>query len=174
MIKKLNKRREFYRIIRDLIHTPEVQQLKRYTHHIYNNRFNHSLHVAYLTYIVTKKIRGDYVRATRAALLHDLFYYDCKTEHIPMSLHIVDHPKIALTNALLITELTELEQNMILSHMWQPFKSNVRPAYKEAWVLTWMDKVSSCWDLLLPITARKQKYSVLTGDQYDQPIRANS
>lgn len=160
-IKKLNKKREFYTIIRDLIHTNEVQELKYYTHHIFNNRFNHSLHVAYLTYVVTKKLKGDYVSATRAALLHDLFYYDCKTDNVKMSQHIIDHPHIALKNALLITELSQMEQNMILSHMWKPFNYCVRPESKEAWVLTWMDKLSSCWDIILPLTFTHKKYQAI-------------
>lgn len=165
----IQKRPEFYSIIEDLVHTVEVQALKQYTHHIFNNRFNHSLQVAYLTYVVTKRIKGDYRQATRAALLHDLFYYDCKQDNIKMAQHIIDHPHIALDNALKLTPLTQLEQHMILSHMWQPFNYCVKPKTKEAWVLTWMDKLSSCWDICLPLTFNRRKYQaqpLLTQDVY--------
>lgn len=166
---KIRKRQEFYDIIKDLLYTTEVQELKQYTHHIFNNRFNHSLQVAYLTYVVTKRLKGQYIQATRAALLHDLFYYDCKLDNIKMAQHIIDHPHIALDNALKLTTLTQLEQNMILSHMWQPFNYCTKPKTKEAWVLTWMDKLSSCWDICLPLTFNHRKYQaqpLLTQDVY--------
>ena len=64
---------EFYSIINDIITNDEFIKTKYIRHHGIT-RYNHSLGVAYHTFLVTKKLKLNYKEATRAALLHDFFF----------------------------------------------------------------------------------------------------
>lgn len=149
---------EYMTIIEDLLGHQFVQDLRYYKHHHMNTRYNHSLEVSYLTYKWSKRMGMNYGSAARASLLHDLFYYDCKDDRdiVPEN-HLAEHPQISLMNARQITQLTELEEDMILKHMWLPGRP--RPSYKESWVLTVMDKYCAVKDIcIVPIKKRLKKH----------------
>ena len=74
-------------------------------------------------------------------MLHDLFLYDWRIpspEH--KKLHAFYHPRIALNNALTISNLNEIEKDAILKHMWPltivPYK------FKESFAVSMADKYS--------------------------------
>ena len=68
--------REFFDLISDLYYSDEVQSQKQYAQHSSINRLDHIRSVTYTAYCWAKKAGLD-VRATvRAAMLHDLVYYD--------------------------------------------------------------------------------------------------
>ena len=51
---------------------------------------------------MAKKLRLDYVSATRGAMLHDLFLYDWRTpkkDRVNKKMHAFTHGEIALNNA---------------------------------------------------------------------------
>ena len=64
--------RDFASIAEEIINSDKYQSLKDENHHGLS-RYDHSLRVARNTYRLSKKMKLDYVSATRGALLHDYF-----------------------------------------------------------------------------------------------------
>lgn len=141
MLKKINNS-EFEEIIKDLLEHDVVKEMKNYRQHYDCSCYDHCKQVAYYTYSFCKKHNLDYVSATRAAMLHDLFLYDwrVKSEKCPR-LHGFRHPRIALNNAMKYFDLNEKEKDIILKHMW-PLTPTL-PKYKESYVITFTDKYST-------------------------------
>ena len=136
---------EFFCIIQDLIKNATVQEMRNFNQHADTSCYRHCMQVAFYTYIICKKLHLDYISATRGAMLHDLFLYDWhnheRTEKTFRSLHAFAHPKIALQNATKIFDLNEIEQDVILNHMWPV---TIRfPHFKETVVVTFADKYSA-------------------------------
>lgn len=116
------------------------------------------MQVAYFTYIACKRLKLDYVSATRAAMLHDLFLYDWRKKYKSIELpglHAFVHPKIALKNASEIFELNDIEKDIIEKHMW-PVTFSL-PKYKESYIVTIMDKYSACLETYLYIKEKLEK-----------------
>ncbi len=130
----------FYDLIADLLKRSEVQALRNYRHHIRTTRFQHSLNVAYYSYLLCRLLRLDAASAARAGLLHDLYHYD--TRHFiksrPATRHSKHHPVVALENAGRLIHMTAKERDMIEKHMW-PVTLRF-PRYAESYVLTFVDK----------------------------------
>ena len=143
----LNKRKtaiEFFDIIHDIIKNETVQSMKNFKQHCDTSCYEHCLHVAYYSYLITKKFGLDYISTARAAMLHDLFLYNWRKEYRDVELpglHAFVHSKIALKNAMEIFELNEKEQDIIVKHMWPVTISF--PKYKESYIVTFMDKYSA-------------------------------
>ena len=72
--------REFFSIIDSYYNHSEVQKLSNYKHHGIT-RLDHSLRVAFYTYVVTKYLGLNYKDATVAALLHDFFLDEVVSEN---------------------------------------------------------------------------------------------
>jgi uncharacterized protein len=126
---KEENQREFAAIVNPLLEKDEVKSLANFKHHLSKTRLDHSMEVAWLSYVVSKQLSWDYASATRGALLHDLFHYDWATEG--PRFHGFRHPRICLKNAEKITDLNERERNTIQRHMWP--LTVVPPRYPEAW-----------------------------------------
>ena len=140
----MTKYKEFYSIIDDLIKNEKVNQMKKYRQHCDINTYEHCKNVAYISYLICKKLKMDYVSAARAGMLHDLFLYDWREKRENQrfrDLHAFSHPKKALENAKTITELNIIEEDIILKHMW-PVTIKL-PKYKESYVITIADKYSA-------------------------------
>lgn len=108
----------FYEVVKQLLSTEEVQSMLQWKHHAHVSCFDHSLFVAYSAYRTARLLRLNSVAVARAALLHDLYLYDPKDKSAHPGNQCFDHPRIAAENAQRLTELTEMERNIILSHMW--------------------------------------------------------
>ena len=67
---------EFENIIKDLIDSSTVQEMKKYMQHCDTSCFDHCRNVAYYSFILCKKLNLDYSSAARGAMLHDLFLYN--------------------------------------------------------------------------------------------------
>ena len=126
---------EFNNIIKDIVTNEEFMKLQGEVHHS-TTRFNHSLRVAYEVYNKLKDNDQNYVDATRAALLHDFFFDDDLSSSQNDRLN--NHPLIALENAKKYFDINELQENIILSHMYP--LSYCLPRFKESWVVSLMDK----------------------------------
>lgn len=137
---------EFMNIIQDLIKNKSVKQMRNFNQHAGTSCYQHCMQVAYYTYVLCKKLHLDYVSATRGAMLHDLFLYDWHNYIRPdkkwNSQHAFLHPKIALKNANELFNLNEIEQDVILNHMWPATIS--LPHFKETIIVTLADKYSAC------------------------------
>ncbi len=133
----LKKTSEFLQIVDDIINNEKFLALKHELHHGIS-RYEHSMRVAKMTYMMTKKMHLDYERATRAALLHD-FFIDKDTECYTTKETFKVHPKIALINAKKYFDIDKKQANMIEAHMFPV--SNIIPKYKESWIVTLSDKI---------------------------------
>jgi len=132
------KKEKFLEIINDILANKSIQNLKLYKHHYAYTRLEHCLSVSYYTYVICKFLHLDYKSAARAALLHDLFFYDCEDKLSRPKNHIKNHPQIALENANKLFNLNKKEQDIILKHMWPLTFSP--PKYLESFIVTIVDK----------------------------------
>ncbi len=137
---------DYLSLIHDLLEKEEVQYMKNTIQHSNITTFDHVLCVSYMSYRLCKKLNWDCKAAARAGLLHDLVYYDWHTPDPSHRLHGYRHPGFALKNASEITELSELEKNIIFRHMWP--LTPIPPRYKEAWVITLVDKYCACREII--------------------------
>lgn len=110
--------REFISMTEELLGTDQVRMMGRWNHHGHITTLDHSLFVAYCSFRVAKALGLDTEAAARGGLLHDLYLYDSKDKSAHPGWQCFDHPKAAARNAEQITQLTDKERNIILSHMW--------------------------------------------------------
>ena len=128
--------KEFESIANEIINSEKYQSLKSENHHGLS-RYEHSLRVAKNTYRLSKKMKLDYISATRGALLHDYFTDEEYRNTKGMKKYSM-HPVIALNNAIREYELNPIEENVIVSHMYPMGKT--KPNCKESWLVTSVDK----------------------------------
>ena len=139
---------EYGSIIKDILENKEVMKLKDTKHHD-NNRLRHSLRVSFYSYKIAKKLHMNYKSIARAGVLHD-FYFEQINEmdkfRDKFRMYRIEHTRIALRNSEKYFELSKLEKNIILSHM---FPCNLTlPRYKESWVLCIVDKCVSTYEFI--------------------------
>ncbi len=150
----------FFDLVGKLIETDEVQSLKEFEQHLEIDRLQHILGVSYLTYKICKKLGWDYEEATRAAVMHDLVYYDWRdgTTGAWHKGHGYKHPIYAAMNAKeLCPELTVKEENMIRCHMW-PF-TVVPPKFKEGYIVLFSDKYCATREIFYSLSKKyKEKF----------------
>ncbi len=131
---------EFNTIIRPILNNVSFQGLKQVSHHGIN-RYNHSLRVAYYSYCVTKFLHLNYKEATKGAILHDFFYDVAERTKKEM---LVNHPKYARDLAKSQFEITPLEEDIILSHMF-PVAPRI-PRYLESWIVDFVDDCAGIYE----------------------------
>lgn len=131
--------KEFQEIINPLVSNETVQKMKNFRQHYETSCFDHCYAVAYYCYLICKKYNLDYISATRAAMLHDLFLYDWRVKQPGRKgLHAFTHGKIACQNACELFDLNDKEKDMIIKHMW-PVTIEFPKSF-EGLVLTFVDK----------------------------------
>lgn len=130
--------KEFLEIIQPILEIDEFNDTKKRIHHGIT-RFDHSMNVAYITYIVCKNMNLNYKEATFAALLHDFFNSEVANENGYKRL--IDHPKVALKNSSKYFKLTDLQKDIISKHMFPV--TIIPPKYKESLLVCLIDKYSS-------------------------------
>ena len=135
-------------IVKDLLAHPQVQELANYTQHHHSNRLQHSIAVSYDSYRLAKRLNLDYQATARAGLLHDLFYYDWRTTKFDLGTHAFIHPRIALRNAEKLTELSPMEKDIIIKHMWGATVG--LPKYKESFVVSLVDDYAAMDEVVVP------------------------
>lgn len=156
------KDEEYMSYIKDLIFRDEVQKLKEFTQHHYTTRLEHSISVSYKSYKLAKRWNGDARATARAGLLHDLFYYDWRTTKFDEGTHAYMHPRIAAKNAEKLTELSDLERDIIIKHMW--LATVAFPKYKESYIVTLVDKYCACQEVIVPLSRKlKNKFKTAFG-----------
>ncbi len=136
----------FKEICQPLARTPEVQKLKTEHHHRHVNRYDHSVHVARLSYQWAKKLGWDAEACARAGMLHDLFMWRKFTDREKWTpFPVYAYQRDAIRNARKLTKLSKKEENIILSHMF-PLSLQL-PRSKEAWLVTLVDKIVAAQDM---------------------------
>lgn len=120
----------------------EIRKMREFTQHQGNNTLQHVRNVAYRSFKLAKRLGWeiDEKRLARGAMLHDYYLYNRKKENLGSDYrHGTGHPKRALENAREIFDLTEEEENIILSHMWPLTPFDV-PRCREAVLVCLADK----------------------------------
>lgn len=139
---------EYMSYVRDLLAQPAVQRLADHPQHHYSNRLEHCISVSYQSYLLGKKWHLNVRALARAGLLHDLFYYDWRTTKFSLGTHAYIHPRIALRNAEKITDLSPMEKDIIIKHMWGA--TLALPKYRESWVVTFVDDYAAVDEVAVP------------------------
>ena len=132
-------------LIEDILENEEFLKLENIEHHG-TSRLKHSKRVSYYSYKICKSIHIDYISAARAGLLHDFFFSENKNSKIDRIKSLFIHPKKALENSNTYFELNDLEQNIIISHMFPLYIT--LPQYLESWIVSIVDKVVGTYEFL--------------------------
>lgn len=143
---------KYFNCVSDIIDCDEIIRLKQITHHISTTRFQHCLNVSYYSYVLCSKFNLNARSAARAGLLHDLFYYNRKEYNSlrkkqQMS-HSMLHSIMACENASQITDVSELERDIIEKHMWPVTRK--LPKYCESYIITFVDKYCAVLEYCIP------------------------
>ena len=147
----------------DIYNSPQLQKLSQFEQHFKINRLQHIRSVAYLSFLISRKLKFDYVSTARAATMHDLFYYDWREDDVSHKLHGYRHPKTALKNAFyLCGTLNKKEVDIIKKHMWP--LTVIPPKYLESLVVTSMDKYCATIEMIYSASPKyREKFHSLTG-----------
>ena len=129
---------EYLALVEPLLKEEGIQNLDNFLQHSDITLLSHVRAVSYMTYTVCKTLGWNKEAAARAGILHDYVTYDWHDPDPSHRFHGYRHPGFAVTNSKKITELSELEENMIRRHMWP--LTVIPPKYREAWALTLVDK----------------------------------
>lgn len=138
----------FLSYIQDILNNDEFLKLKNFTHHTTTSRYQHCLNVAFCSFLMAKKLKSKHLREiTRGALLHDFFLYEWrKVGHrkdlgLLKGFHAFYHPYISLENAERYFVLTDIEKDIIKSHMFPCYLGI--PKHKESLIIILTDKFCS-------------------------------
>ena len=144
MLKKINPRLKikddliYMNIINDIINHSKINEMKNYIHHGHINCYDHCLHVSYFAYTISKRFNLDVSSIARGAFLHDFYLYDWHIKGERKGLHGFTHSKTSLINSKKYFTVNEIEEDIILKHMWP---LNLRlPKYKETILVSLADK----------------------------------
>ncbi len=144
---------EFLTIIDELVNNETVKEMKKYRQHYETTCFDHCYMVSYYCYLICKKYNLDYISATRAGMLHDLFLYDWRVRQPDRKgLHAFTHGKLACENASKLFDLNQKEKDMIITHMW-PVTMKF-PTSIEGFILTFVDKYCATSETLEVLKSR--------------------
>jgi uncharacterized protein len=142
------KDEEYMLHIQGLLKKKMVQNLQNFVHHHHSNRLEHSLNVSYTSFKIAKKLNANARSVARSGLLHDLFFYDRREFKNEEKGHAYIHARLAVLYAEQITELSDLEKDIILKHMWGA--TVALPRYKESYIVTFVDKYWAIREVLQP------------------------
>ncbi|MBQ5330147.1 MAG: HD domain-containing protein [Oscillospiraceae bacterium] len=132
---------EYLSYVNDLLASPVVQKMDTFTQHGTTTTLDHCLNVSFYNFLACKMLGLNARAGARGGLLHDLFLYDWHERPVGKGglTHSIFHPRVALENAKKHFELTKLEQEIILKHMF-PYTLDGMPKSKEAFVISLIDK----------------------------------
>lgn len=136
---------EFCQVTGDLLDCEQVRMMGQWYHHGTVSTLDHSLFVAYWSFRIARFLGLDAQAAARGGLLHDLYLYDSRDKSAHPGWQCFDHPKAAERNARQITDLSEKESNIILSHMWPA--GGALPRSREAWLVDAVDTFCASLEL---------------------------
>ena len=124
-------------LVSDILENAEFKELVNYVHHD-SNRLQHSINVSYISYCIAKKLNLDYEKTARGALLHDFFLVDNHSvSKYNRLMTLFFHPKYALEKSKEYFDLSDMEKNIIVSHMFPV--GLFLPRYKESILVLLID-----------------------------------
>ena len=135
---------EYLNKVSDILNNEEFKKMESIVHHE-GNRLDHSIRVSYYSYKIAKALKMDTKQVARAALLHDFFLEENENEKVTKRMiTMLEHPKYALKNSKKYFELTDMEEDIILTHMF-PIGLTV-PKYFESWMVDIVDDIASIYE----------------------------
>lgn len=141
--------------ISDILESEEFARTKSFIHHGSTSCYQHQISVAYYTYRMCKFFKLRAVEAARGALLHDFFLYNWHDlEKSEQRKHPYSHPNVALKNAKMYFELTDMQEDIIKKHMWP--LTLVPPKYRETFIVTIADKMCCVMEVLANFFGKKE------------------
>lgn len=147
-----NLKTEYLVQVQDLLSHPLVQSMGGHISHGRTTVLDHCLAVSYLSYKLSSRLRLDSHAAARAGLLHDFYLYDWHDGHDYPGLHGPNHPAIAHRNAVAHFDLSPIESDCILRHMW-PLTLRP-PMHRLSWVVCLADKACAIVEIVQNLSAR--------------------
>ena len=125
-----------------------LAQTMDYIQHGTVSVYEHCLSVTRCSCHIARLLRIPIYRRSliRGALLHDYFLYDWHEKDGDHRLHGFHHPARALKNAREDFDLTNVESNIILRHMFPIVP--VPPTCREGWIVCLADKVCATKETL--------------------------
>ena len=138
-------------LIEDILKNEEFLKLENIEHHG-TSRLKHSKRVSYYSYKLCKSMHIDYISAARAGLLHDFFISPIGRTKKERIKSVFTHPKKALETANTYFELNDIEQNIIISHMFPLYIT--LPQYLESWIVSIVDKIVGTYEFFEKISLR--------------------
>lgn len=153
------QRKEYILLVNDILLNQEFRKLKGFFHHT-SHIYDHVIRVSYISYVIAKALHLDYRSAARGGLLHDFFLYDWrerKATDTSKAMHGREHPHIALANAREQFEVSDLEADIIVKHMFP--KTRALPRYKESFVVSLGDKIASVYEYSILLKHRLMRAS---------------
>lgn len=140
-MKNYTDQEDYISLVEDILNLEDFQKLGDIIHHE-NNRLDHSLRVSYYSYKISKALTLDYKKVARAALLHDFFFEENDGQNKKTKFKtLMNHPKYALENSKKYFELSDMESDIIRTHMF-PVGPGV-PKYIESWLVDIIDDIVS-------------------------------
>ena len=142
----------YFDTVRDIYFSDEVQSLAQYEQHLDINRLQHITSVSFLAYKISRKYGLDFIKTTRAAVMHDLFYYDWRDGITGKwhRLHGYKHPRYAVMNAReLYPAISRKEEEIIKCHMWP--LTILPPKSAEGFVVSFCDKYCAAAEVLYSV-----------------------
>lgn len=149
--------RDYMNLVSDILYHNKFEQIKDIRHHGLN-RYDHSVRVSYYSYKVTKLLRLNYKKTARAGLLHDFFLEENENEKVKNKLNNwINHPKKAIKNSKKYFNVSDIEEDIIISHMF-PIALRA-PRYLESWIVVLIDDFVSIYEAI-SIRSQQINYSL--------------
>lgn len=144
--------KEYSQIVREIIKNDYFKKTYNIEHHGIS-RLEHSLKVSYYSYKIAKKINLNYIAVARGGLLHDFFLEGNERNKIKKFTDTFVHPKKALITTQKYFKISNIEENIIVSHMFPIYFSI--PKYRESVLVNIVDKVIGSNEMI-----KKYKYKL--------------
>jgi len=136
--------REYIELVEDILNNDEFNKIKEIEHHGIT-RLEHSLKVSYYSYKIAKKLKLNYHDVARGGLLHDFFISDNNRSDKEKIKDTFTHPKKAAIKAEEVFGINDLQNDIIVAHMF-PFYKSI-PKYGESWIVNLTDKIVGAFEL---------------------------
>lgn len=142
----------------EMLSDPQVRSMGKLTHHVCSTTLSHSIYVTKTACRLAKvlHVKVHTKDLVRGCMLHDFYLYEYAKEDMTAYQHGTGHAAVALKNAGKHYDLTEIEQNMIYSHMW-PLNITHLPKYKESALIVVADKYCAVVEFGRALRYRRQK-----------------
>lgn len=138
----------FRKLVEEICARSRLCESKRYVQHGTTSLYEHSILVAYYSLKLALRLNlpVNHKALVQGALLHDYFLYDWHIKDTTRPLHGFFHPRAALKNAEQEFELSPVEKNIILRHMFP--LTPIPPVYLESILVCLVDKVCTINEII--------------------------